>query len=139
MILMKNKDRKYRRSYEMTFYEQMTQTYKRIQKIKAGEIKFFRSGFRDLDEVMYGSVWPGAHIIIGARPSHGKSAVMQNMAIQTAMQGLKTIYISFEDNTTMINMRMLANIASVHMERVKRGVYDNEEDARMVETLNNEI
>lgn len=133
------KERRFKRSFEMTFHEQMTQTYQHIQRIKAGEIKFFKSGFRDLDDVIYGSVWPGAHIIIGARPSHGKSAMMQNMAIQTARQGLKTIYISFEDNATMINMRMLANLASVHMELMKRGYYDDADNLKMLDTLNNEV
>lgn len=79
------------------------------QDMATGKKQFLTTGFKKVDE-KNGGFYNGQMIVIGARPSVGKSALMGKMAIAMAKQGKKVGIISLEMN----NNEIAARLASLH-------------------------
>lgn len=77
------------------------------------------TGLQDLDEYLEGGVRPGELIIVGARPSMGKTALGLTMGVHMAAQcgvGL----LSMEMSHSEVNDRLTAMLGNVSMSSVKR-------------------
>src|ERR671932_1501501 len=71
------------------------------------------SGFDDLDHIT-GGFQPGNLIILAARPSMGKSALMANFAENAALQGNKAVALfSLEMSESELAQRFIASQASI--------------------------
>lgn len=70
-----------------------------------GKKSFLTTGFKKLDQ-SNGGFYNGQMIVIGARPSVGKSALMGQMAIKIAKTGKKVGIISLEMNNNEIAARI---------------------------------
>jgi replicative DNA helicase len=84
------------------------------------------SGFRDLDEIT-GGFQPGNLIIIAARPSMGKSALVTNIAENAAIDhGLPVAMFSLEMSETELAQRFVASQARIKGDELRKGrVPDN--------------
>ncbi len=69
------------------------------------------TGFRSLDD-MIGGFRRGEYIVIGARPSVGKTAVGVQIAANTARAGLGVVYFSLEMPVALITPRFLSSHVS---------------------------
>jgi replicative DNA helicase len=79
------------------------------------------SGFRDLDEIT-GGFQPGNLIIIAARPSMGKSALVTNMAENAAVDAGKPVALfSLEMAETELAQRFVASQASIPGDDLRKG------------------
>lgn len=85
------------------------------------------SGFRDLDKITNG--WqPSDLIIIGARPSMGKSAGALNLAENAAINhNVNVAFFSLEMSTSQLVIRSIASQANIEMNKLKRGNLTEEE------------
>lgn len=93
---------------------------------KKSHTQGIRSGLRDLDRAaMFGD---GALIIIGARPSMGKTTLMQGMAINTLLaDGKPVLIMSAEMAAEDIYERMTNAIGRVDAAATRRGKLDDEQ------------
>lgn len=91
-----------------TMDELMFDLIKHQYDMAKGKKEFLTTGFRKIDE-LNGGFYPGQMIVIGARPSVGKSALMGQMAISMAKKGKKVGIISLE----MSNNEIAARLASI--------------------------
>lgn len=85
----------------------------------AGKLKAMGSGLSDLDEYLEGGFRPGELVIVGARPSMGKTALGLTIGIHMAVQygvGLMSMEMSHGE----VNDRLTAMLGSVSMSSVKR-------------------
>jgi replicative DNA helicase len=78
------------------------------------------SGFKDIDSVT-GGFRPGNLIIIAARPSMGKSALVANIAENAALEGHAVALFSLEMSESELAQRFVASQASVRGEELRRG------------------
>jgi replicative DNA helicase len=79
------------------------------------------SGFTDLDELT-GGFQPGNLIIIAARPSMGKSALVTNMAENAAIDhGRAVALFSLEMSETELAQRFVASQARIKGEELRKG------------------
>jgi replicative DNA helicase len=78
------------------------------------------TGWPDLDEILDGGLRPGNLVVIGARPSVGKSTLGANLALQAARNGTGALLASMEMHKTEITDRILASLASVELSRLTR-------------------
>ena len=78
------------------------------------------SGFKDLDE-MTGGFIGGNLIVLAARPSMGKSALVTNIAENAALAGYPVALFSLEMSETELGQRFVASQARVHGEDLRRG------------------
>jgi replicative DNA helicase len=78
------------------------------------------SGFRDLDELT-GGFQNGNLIIIAARPSMGKSALVTNIAENAALAGYPVALFSLEMSQTELAQRFVASQAKIDGDALRKG------------------
>jgi replicative DNA helicase len=78
------------------------------------------SGFKDLDELT-GGFQPGNLIVLAARPSMGKSALVANIAENAALAGHAVALFSLEMSEAELAQRFVASQARVKGEDLRRG------------------
>jgi replicative DNA helicase len=83
------------------------------------------SGFEDLD-VITGGFQPGNLIILAARPSMGKSALMANFCENAALEGNKAVALfSLEMSESELAQRFIASQASIKGDDLRKGNVPN--------------
>jgi replicative DNA helicase len=78
------------------------------------------TGFRDVDELT-GGLQGGNLIIIAARPSMGKSALVTNIAENAALKGYPVAIFSLEMSKTELSQRFLASQAKLSGDAMRKG------------------
>ncbi len=78
------------------------------------------SGFKDLDEKT-GGFQPGNLIVIAARPSMGKSALVANIAENAVLSGHAVALFSLEMSESELAQRFVASQARIKGEDLRRG------------------
>lgn len=86
-----------------------------------GEEQFLPTGIDRLDEILGGGFFPSTLIVIGARPSVGKTALTIQFALEAAKHG-RVLYLSLEMPKASIIRRMISTLSRVPLTRFKRGV-----------------
>ncbi|MFL5831411.1 MAG: replicative DNA helicase [Solirubrobacteraceae bacterium] len=78
------------------------------------------SGFKDMDEKT-GGFQPGNLIVIAARPSMGKSALVANIAENAVLEGHAVALFSLEMSESELAQRFVASQARIKGEDLRRG------------------
>lgn len=87
------------------------------------------TGLADLDEMMDGGMRPGQLIIVGARPSMGKSALAVTIGMNVAeQQGLPVGMFSLEMPKEELAMRQVSMMSHIHLTRIRRSERLNNHD-----------
>jgi replicative DNA helicase len=82
---------------------------------------YIPTGIIDLDAMLDGGVRPGQYIVIGARPSMGKSAMADTMGLHVAMnEGLTVGKFSMEMQNEENVQRAMASVASIPLHQIRR-------------------
>jgi replicative DNA helicase len=94
------------------------------------------SGFEDLD-TMTGGFQPGNLIILAARPSMGKSALMANFAENAALESKKAVALfSLEMSEGELAQRFIASQASIKGDDLRKGKVPASRWAKILEASN---
>ena len=112
-------------------------TYLRIEQLAElkGSIDGVPMGFVDLDNLLTG-LHGGELIIVGARPSMGKSAFGLNITGYAGMHaGRSVAYFSLEMPNDQLAMRLLCSDARVDMQAVRHGSLRDEDWVSLASTL----
>lgn len=83
------------------------------------------TGFKTIDTV-YGGLFPKQMIVIGARPSVGKSAFAGQIAMNIAKSGERVGFISLEMSNTEIAARFSAIDTNIPFSEIFRNLYQDE-------------
>ena len=100
-------------------YEAMAGHTQVLEDRAAGNLRVMGTGLSDLDEYLEGGLRPGELVIVGARPSMGKTALGLTIGVHMAAQygvGL----LSMEMSHGEVNDRLTAMLGSVSLSSVKR-------------------
>lgn len=115
----------------LTMHDVMTMTIEAIDARYKGGFLGVSSGVSDLD-VMTSGFQKGEMIVIGARPSMGKTALaltmMQNIAIEN---GVSCGFFSLEMSAIQIGQRLLVQVARVPSTKVRSGMLKIEDFKRI--------
>lgn len=95
--------------------------------IKEGKKQFTTTGFKAVDR-LNGGFSPGQLIVIGARPSVGKSALMNKTAFAIARQGKPVGIISLEMNNTEIAGRLASIESETSFGVIYRNLFNDERE-----------
>src|SRR4051794_25935000 len=91
------------------------------------------SGFRDLDEIT-GGFQPGNLIVIAARPSMGKSALVTNIAENAAIDhNMPVALFSLEMSETELAQRFVASQGKIFGDKLRKGRVPDTEWPRILE------
>ncbi len=106
--------------------EVINRTYQIMEELarNKGGVSGVPTGFTLLDDLLTG-LHGGELILIGARPSMGKTSFAINIATHAALKGKSVAIFSLEMPNEQIAMRILCCEARVNMQRVRNGSLDN--------------
>ena len=90
------------------------------------------TGLEALDQLTNGLEAPDL-IVLAARPSMGKTAMITNMSVKMAEQGTKVLGFSLEMSQAQITMRMLAERAGLSFQHMRSGDTSQDERDRVEE------
>lgn len=82
-----------------------------------GKMRVIPTGLSDLDDVLSGGIRPGNVIVLGARPSVGKTALGLSLAASVAHE-YGVLLLSLEMTQTEINDRLIAVLGRVPLDSV---------------------
>jgi replicative DNA helicase len=115
----------------------MVDLYKHQEEMKVTGGIGVATGFKSLDREN-GGFQNGQLIVIGARPSMGKSALVGGMGIEISKKGLKVGIVSLEMSNTEIAARLAAYDTDTDFNVVYRGLYkDMDETHRLYDKISN--
>lgn len=100
-------------------YDGMVAHSQILEKRHSGELEAWPTGLIDLDEYLEGGLRPGELVIVGARPSQGKTALGLTVAVHMA-QARPVAVLSMEMSKLELNDRLTAMLGHVSMSSVKR-------------------
>ncbi len=92
------------------------------------------SGYSELDELL-GGIQRSDMVILGARPSLGKSTLALNMCLNAAKNGSTAGVFSLEMSCEQLAMRILSSEASIDSHRLRLGLYTMAEEQRMIDAI----
>lgn len=78
---------------------------------------YIPTGIGPLDRNLH--ILPGNFILIGGRPSAGKTALSLQIAVEMAKQGRKVCYFSLETSPQILTQRIIANQLYAPLEQIK--------------------
>jgi replicative DNA helicase len=90
-----------------------------LERAAAGESDAISLGLRGVDRVLAGGARPGELIVLAARPSMGKSAIILGIMRSIAGRGLPVLACSLEDSASMLIARQVAAISRTPLEHVR--------------------
>ena len=88
------------------------------------------TGFRSLDEMLLG-FQAGDYVVVGGRPSVGKTAFLTDLMLAAIRSGTETAYFSLEMSQRVSAMRTICNMASVGMHGARLNGVTKEEELRL--------
>lgn len=92
------------------------------------------TGYGALDA--YTAGWcPGDLVVLGARPSMGKTALLMEFAKRHAQRGLGSLIFSLEMSRTSLVLRLACNVARVDSQKLRTGLCDKSDLARITHAL----
>lgn len=115
----------------------LTQTYGKIEELfqTKGAVNGVPTGFVDLDRLLTG-LHGGELVLVGARPSMGKTSFAMNIAQHAAVDAGKTVAVfSLEMPREQIAMRLLCTQAKVDMQAVRHGTLGDADWMRLTTAL----
>ena len=92
------------------------------------------TGFNEMDEIL-GGLSRSDMIILGARPSLGKSTLAMNVALNAAKTGAHAGVFSLEMSREQLALRILAADAEIDAHRLRFGVYTQAEEGRIIDSI----
>ena len=105
-----------------------------LQKHK-GSLRGLKTGFRDIDKITAG-LQKGDLVVVGARPSMGKTTFAQNLTYNIAtMNKCGVLFFSMEMSAGQIIERMIADVSGVDSWNIQTGNTSSDEYARVVDAI----
>ena len=116
--------------------EVMKKTLAHIEELvrNKGQIAGVPTGFSLLDRLLTG-LHGGELIMVGARPSMGKTSFVMNIAAYAARYGKSIAIFSLEMPKEQLALRMLCGDARVNMQNVRNGSLSSKDWQRLSEAL----
>lgn len=96
-----------------------------------------KTNITDVDSII-GSFKRGEFVILGGRPSMGKTALSIQFAIESALQGKETLFFSIEQPRKDIILRIVAYLSKVPLTKIQNKVlqdYEVDKIAKAVELI----
>lgn len=100
-------------------YDGMVQHKQVLEDRACGKVNAWPTGLADLDDYLEGGLRPGELVIIGARPSMGKTALAMTIGLHVAQEHVVAM-LSMEMPHSELRDRQIAILGGVNLSDVKR-------------------
>tara|TARA_R110000868_G_scaffold17344_1_gene76378 strand:- start:42557 stop:43861 length:1305 start_codon:yes stop_codon:yes gene_type:complete len=100
--------------------------------------KFTPTGFSKLDRMLDGGIYSKQLVIIGARPSVGKSSICQNIILNASKLGKKCLFVSLEVDKRNAVLKFISTLSSVSTYKI-RNKWMNALESEMVDSAKSQL
>jgi len=104
----------------MDYWENPAERMRAIQDQRGG----MSTGWTSVDSILYGGFNRGELNIFAAPSGHGKSLVLQNLALNWAFQGYNVVYVTLELSESLCSMRLDSMITGYPTTKLFRNIDD---------------
>jgi replicative DNA helicase len=121
--------------------EELPAAFERLEKLHRGEggaLRGVPTMFTQLDNILSG-LQPSDMIIVGARPSYGKTAFVLDIARQTAMAGKSVGIFSLEMSRDQVIDRIIASQAQIPLWRLRTGRLSDDLEFSLIQKALDEL
>jgi replicative DNA helicase len=94
-----------------------------LEKIKNSRNQI-STGWKTIDEKLYGGLNKGEITIFAGQPGAGKSLFLQNLAVNWVYAGLNVVYISLELSEALCSMRIYAMMSGYETREILKNIDD---------------
>jgi replicative DNA helicase len=98
--------------------------------------KFTPTGFDNLDNIMNGGIYNQQLVILGARPSVGKTTIGQNIILNSSKKGFKSLFISLEVDKRNVALKFLSNLRSIEVWKIQKRILNQSERTDLLDAKN---
>jgi len=88
---------------------------------------FIPTGFASLDDYLNGGIYQKQMMIIGARPSVGKTSIAQNIILNASKAGKRCLFISLEVDKRNVMLKFLSNLSTLENWKILKKRYNQSE------------
>lgn len=113
----------------LSFMDVATSAHEKLERLRAGENPAISFGLPSLDEFIRGGAYAGETIVLAAKTSKGKSAMMKQFAHYIAMGGNPVGIVTAEMSNEAVLFRMLSPEAAVPNWQIKPEMNPSDIDA----------
>lgn len=99
----------------------VTQAFVEAERERAEGVLVWRTGYPELDRLLDGGLRARELVVVGARPSHGKTSLGISLALQVSEEGPPACVISCEMRRPAIGDRAMALLARVPLGAIRTG------------------
>lgn len=99
----------------------VTQAFVEAERERAEGVLVWRTGYPELDRLLDGGLRARDLVVVGARPSHGKTSLGLSLALQVSEEGPPACVISCEMRAPPIGDRAMAHLARVPLRAIRTG------------------
>lgn len=120
------------KSHSVSLMSALTGALSGMNDAYGGEGGGLLTGLKAVDDLT-GGFWPADLIILGGRPSMGKTAVAVSIAGRVASRGVPVVIVSLEMTEASLAQRLLAERSGVEYARARRGDMSEAEFKRVAD------
>lgn len=118
-----------------TLKEVLVSACETLSERSCGSVVGLSSGYHDLDKRLLGGFRPGNLVILAGRPGMGKTAFAVNLALQAAMSGTTSLFLSLEMPEQELADRLISQVGSVNLSSVIEGDMAGESGDRIMSAV----
>jgi len=104
--------------------EVMSEHFAVLEERSEGRIRVIPTGIDDLDNMLAGGIRPGNVVVLGARPSVGKTALAMSIAAHVAERH-KVLVLSMEMSAGEVSDRLIAMLGQIPLDSVLKASPEN--------------
>ena len=113
----------------ITLSDAVSEALKYLETIQEGQTIGIPFGLPNFDRLSYGII-PGPSLtIIGARPSNGKTALMNQLLLNAAIREERSLCYAFEDSAARMATRLMSRKSQTNLELLRFGNLDEQQEA----------
>ncbi len=101
------------------------------RKVESGQhTSGLATGFYEIDKIL-GGLHPSDLVVLGARPSMGKTTLAMNIALNCSRNGAKVAVFSLEMSSGQLAERLLSTTTGICGDAIRRGILDEQQREKM--------
>jgi len=112
--------------HTQTLKDAIMQAYDGTEAASQGKVKYIKTGYIDLDEIISGLMAPDL-VLVAGRPGNGKTALLASIAMNVAEQGKRVAFFSLEMGNKQIAMRFISMVSGISYHKQLTGKLSDED------------
>ena len=106
-----------------------------LNQLKSGSptSKMIKSGFSEFDKE-FGGFSHGEFVVIGGRPSMGKTQLLVNLALNIS-SSIPVLYLTFDLSKNLLTNRFISTITEIPINKILQNIINEDDQKKLIKSL----